>query len=167
MFEDEASFGRITEPAHCWAPPKNRPAVPFQRVRQYKTAYGAVSPVDGESIFLVLEKSNSENMNIFLQALSEKFPNDEILLCLDRASWHTSKKLLKIPKNIVFFHLPPRTPEMNPIEQIWKEIRKRGFKNKLIDSIQKVIEIFNEVVRDLSRETIISITLREWIEQLI
>ena len=107
MFEDEAGFGRITEPAHCWSPPKKRPAVPFQRVRQYKTVYGAVSPIDGESIFLVLEKSNSENMNIFLKALSEKFPDDDILLCLDRAGWHTSKKLLLVPKNIVFFHLPP------------------------------------------------------------
>ena len=166
MFQDEAGFGRISEPAYCWAPPKERPAVPFQRIRQYKTVYGAISPVDGESIFLILEKSNSENMNIFLKALSEKFKDDEILLCLDRAGWHTSKKLLEVPKNIVLFHIPPRTPEMNPIEQIWKEIRKMGFKNKLFKSLQEVIDKFNEVVSELSKNTIISITLRDWIAKV-
>ena len=163
MFEDEAGFGRISEPANCWAPPKTRPAVPSQRTRQYKTVYGAVSPVDGKSIFLVLEKSNSENMNIFLKALSEKFADDLILLCVDNASWHTSKKLLIVPENVVFFFLPPRTPEMNPIEQIWKEIRKRGFKNRLFASLQAVVDKFNEVVSGLDENTIINITLREWI----
>ena len=178
MFEDEAGFGRISDPIHCWAPPKQRPSVPSQRVRQYKTVYGAVSPIDGERIFVVLEKSNSENMNIFLKALSEKFPNDIILLCLDRASWHTStdkkkkgkkgeteiKGKLVVPKNIVLFHLPPRSPEMNPIEQIWKEIRKRGFKNKIFGSIEAVVAKFHEVIDGLENSTIISITLRDWIE---
>jgi len=163
MFEDEAGFGRISDPIHCWAPPKQRPSVPSQRVRQYKTAYGAVSPIDGKGHFMVLEKSNSENMNEFLKALSEKFPDDEILLCLDRASWHTSKKLLAVPKNIILFHLPPRSPEMNPIEQIWKEIRKRGFKNQIFASIEAVIQRFYEIVGDLSNDTIVSITLRSWI----
>ena len=51
-----------------------------------------------------------------------------ILLCCDGAAWHRSKEL-NIPENIVLFHIPPYTPEMNPIEQIWKEIRKRGFRN--------------------------------------
>ena len=164
MFEDEAGFGRISDPVNCWAPPKHRPAVPNQRVRQYKTVYGAVSPLDGKSIFVVLDKSNTENMNIFLKALSEKFPDDMILLCVDNASWHKSKELI-VPENVKFFYLPPRTPEMNPIEQIWKEIRKRGFKNKLFATIQQVIERFNEVVSELPEKDIINITLREWIYQ--
>jgi len=162
MFEDEAGFGRISEPENCWAPPKKRPAVPCQRIRQYKTVYGAVSPIDGKRFFLVLDKSNTENMNIFLKGLSEEFADDVILLCVDRASWHKSKDLI-VPRNVVFFYIPPRTPEMNPIEQIWKEIRKRGFKNKCFATIQEVIDKFNEVINELSESTIISITLREWI----
>ena len=162
MFQDEASFGRISDPAHCWSPPKHRPCVPFQRVRQYKPVYGAVSPIDGESVFVVLEKCNTENMNVFLKELSEKFPDDMILLCMDRASFHKSKEL-ETPKNIVPFHIPPRTPEMNPIEQIWKEIRKRGFKNQIFDSLEGVVNRFHETVAGLSKDTVISITLRTWI----
>ncbi len=161
MFEDEAGFGRISNPAACWAPPKNRPIVPSQRIRQYKTVYGAVSPLDGDSFFLVLEKSNSENMSLFLKALSNKFPDDLILLCMDRASWHRSKELIR-PANIQFFYIPPRTPEMNPIEIVWREIRKIGFKNKIFDSIDAVVSKFHEVVASLSKSLIASITYREW-----
>ena len=49
MFQDEAGFGRITDPAACWAPPKKRPNVPCLKIREYKSVYGAVSPLDGES----------------------------------------------------------------------------------------------------------------------
>ena len=41
---------------------------------------------------------------------------------------------LEIPSNIELAFIPPYTPEMNPIEQVWKEIRKRGFKNKSFQS---------------------------------
>jgi len=165
MFEDEASFGRITNPAACWAPPKKRPIVPCQRVRQYKTVYGAVSPLDGDSLFVVLEKSNTETMNVFLKALAEKFPDDLILLCVDNASWHKSKDMI-VPPNIQFCYLPPRTPEMNPIEIVWREIRKSGFKNKIFDSIDSVVEKFHEVVNSITNDMIQSITLWDWIEKI-
>ena len=97
MFQDEATFGRITDPASCWAPPKTRPAVPFQRIRQYKTVYGAVSPADGDSHYEVLQKSDSENMSLFLKSLSEKFPDALILLCLDNPSLGFFRK--KTPTN--------------------------------------------------------------------
>ncbi len=165
MFEDEAGFGRISDPAACWAPPKTRPTVPSQRIRQYKTVYGAVSPLDGDSIFVVLEKSDSENMMIFLKALAEKYPDDLILLCMDRASWHRSKHLIR-PDNIQFFYIPPRTPEMNPIEIVWREIRKLGFKNKVFDSIDVVVVKFYEVVASFTKQSISSITLRDWMPVL-
>lgn len=161
MFEDEAGFGRISDPAGCWAPPKHRPEVPSQRVRQYKTVYGAVSPFDGDSLFVVMEKSDTESTNCFLQALAEKYPDELILLCMDNAGWHKSKDL-KIPPNIQCFYIPPRTPQMNPIETVWREIRKIGFKNKLFDSIDAVVKKFNDVVSTLSNDTIISITFQDW-----
>ena len=82
-------------------------------------------------------------MTAFLKALSDKFPNKIILLILDNAGWHmtqqenskrrnkskianttfkTPEKLI-VPSNIRIAYLPPRTPEMNPIEMIWREIR--------------------------------------------
>jgi len=162
MFEDEAGFGRISEPFVCWAPPQIRPNAPSQRVREYKTIYGAVSPEDGDYLFMELHGSNTDNMSTFLIELSKRFPDCIIILCCDNAGWHTSKEL-KTPENIVLFYIPPRTPEMNPIEQIWKEIRKRGFKNKNFSSINEVVYKFFEIVASMSKEVIMSITLRDWL----
>ena len=73
MFGDQAGFGRISSPANCWAPPQERPSVPVQQIRQYKTVYGAVCPETGDAFYQVLDGSNKENMSAFLKALSEKF----------------------------------------------------------------------------------------------
>ena len=85
--------------------------------------YGAVDPRDGERFFITAPKCNSDWMNAFLDALSKAYPNDLIILIMDNAAWHTSQTL-DIPNNIKFAFIPPYTPEMNPIEQIWKELRK-------------------------------------------
>ena len=166
MFQDEAGFGRITDPAACWAPPKKRPNVPCLKIREYKSVYGAVSPHDGESLFMVLDKNDTEQMNLFLENLSLKFADFLILLCLDRAPWHKSNDL-KIPHNITLFLLPPRTPEMNPVEIVWREIRKIGFKNKCFDSLKAVVDKFHEVIDTISNQTLISITFWDWISNIV
>jgi len=165
MFQDEAGFGRITDPASCWAPPKKRPTVPFLRVREYKNIYGAVSPIDGEFFYMVLDKCDSEHMTRFLAGLSKRYHNEVILLCLDRASYHKSKTLV-VPSNIRLFHLPSCTPEMNPVEVLWREIRKIGFKNKIFDSLQCVIDKFNEVINSMPNSDVISITCWDWIANI-
>lgn len=87
----------------------------------------------GDSCFLVMPYCNSACMGVFLDELSSQYPNDLILLCCDGAAWHKSKKL-HILENIELFHILPYTPEMNPIEQIWKELRKMGFRNEVVAS---------------------------------
>lgn len=59
--------------------------------------------------------------------------------------------------------IPPYTPEMNPIEQIWKEIRKLGFKNEVFKTLDKVIERLCVTICSLTADTIKSITGRNWI----
>jgi len=164
MFEDEAGFGRIADPAACWAPAPKRPNCPSLRIRQFKTVYGAVCPETGERMFKIYSTNNTQIMNDFLSALSQKFPDYYIILCCDNAGWHKAKDLEK-PENIEMFYLPPYTPEMNPIEQIWKEIRKRGFKNIMFNSLEAVVEKFNEIINNLKKSTIQSITQRDWIRQ--
>ncbi|NQI35095.1 IS630 family transposase, partial [Streptococcus suis] len=58
--------------------------------------------------------------------------------------------------------IPPYTPEMNPIEQVWAEIRKRGFKNKLFRSLNEVIDKLQEVIQNLSPSQLKSIVRRDW-----
>ncbi len=162
MFQDEAGFGRINKPKYCWCGKGFRPCVPCHHIREYRYAYGAVEPQTGESFFLVLPYCNTDCMNVFLQELSKAYPNDFILMVADGAAWHKSKGL-KLPKNIEIFPLPPYTPEMNPIEQIWKELRKRGFKNEIFQTLNKVIDRLCETICSLSNDTVKSITGRDWL----
>ena len=101
-------------------------------------------------------------MNVFLNHLSISYPNDIIILACDGAAWHKAKAL-NIPDNIQLVFIPPYTPEMNPIEQIWKEIRKRGFKNEIFQSLNKVVDRLSTTIRNLSSSSIHSITARSWI----
>ncbi|MFO1349871.1 MAG: hypothetical protein U1F68_04005 [Gammaproteobacteria bacterium] len=64
MFEDEARFGRLSEPKRCWAAPGIRPRVCQQQVREYTYAYGAVSPLDGRADFLILPVMTTEAMRL-------------------------------------------------------------------------------------------------------
>jgi putative transposase len=162
MFADEAGFGRINKPKSCWCPRKVRPSVPCHHIREYQYAYGAVEPQSGESFFLIMPNANTDCMNLFLQELSKEYARDYVLLAVDRASWHRSKTLV-VPENIRIFPLLPYTPEMNPIEQIWKELRKLGFKNELFPTLDKVVDRLCDTINSLSRETVKSITGRNWI----
>lgn len=165
MFQDEAGFGRINKPKYCWCKKGVRPLTPCHHIREYRYAYGAVEPLTGESFFFILPKSNTQCMNIFLEQLSKAYPNDIILLVCDGAGWHKSKDLC-IPKNIELLFIPPYTPEMNPIEQIWKELRKMGFCNEVFDSLEEVVDRLCETICDLSKDVIKSVTGRDWILEM-
>ena len=65
MFQDEARFGRISEPKSCWVKGE-RPVVHCQTVREYTYAYGAVCPFDGTMDSLILPWANSTAMSIYL-----------------------------------------------------------------------------------------------------
>ena len=165
MFQDEAGFGRINKPKYCWSTPCYRPTVPCHHIREYWYTYGAVEPLTGESFFLILPYSDTACMSTFLEHLAASYPSDIILLVCDNAPWHNAKALV-IPSNIRLLFLPPATPEMNPIEQIWSEIRKRGFRNEIFQTLDDVIHRLSYVIRSLSSDTIKSITLRKWISNV-
>jgi len=137
MFTDEARFGRINRPRPCWAPIGIRPEVASQLIREYIYLYGAVCPKDGTCVYLIMPTSNTACFQIFLNALSRKFARQDILLVLDGAPNHRGKELA-LPNNISLLFLPPYSPELNPKENLWDEIREKLFKNYALKSIDAV-----------------------------
>ena len=162
MFQDEAGFGRINKPRYCWCRKGVRPNVPCHHIREYRYAYGAVDPQDGSSFFLILPYCNTICMNVFLCELSAEYPDDTIILVADGAVWHKANGL-EIPKNIEIIPLPPYTPEMNPIEQIWAWLRLHGFRNEVFHTLDHVIDRLCETICSLTVATVKSITQRDWI----
>ena len=148
MFQDEGRFGRINKPKRCWCPGGVRPSVPCQVVREYTYAYAAVSPQDGKMVSLVLPYANTACMNVFLEEASKRFPDDDIVMVMDCAAWHRSKTL-KIPENIEIFPLLPYSPELNPVENIWDEVREKGFLNEVFNSMKDVENRLCDTLYDL------------------
>ena len=159
FFMDEAGFGRISEPSYCWCPSRIRPTVPCHRVREYVYAFGAVEPITGKGCYIIAPNCNTAWTNEFLRVLSETYINDYLLVPTDNASWHKSKDLI-VPENITLFYLPPYTPEMNPIEPVWKEVRKDGFKNTLFNSLNDVVDKLSSSLISLTNDVIKSVTGR-------
>ncbi|MBP3524299.1 MAG: transposase [Clostridia bacterium] len=60
---------------------------------------------------------------------------DSRFIC-DGAAWHKSGTL-EVPEGISILHIPPYTPEMNPIEQNWRELQTRGFRNEVFAVLEK------------------------------
>jgi transposase len=189
FFQDEAVFGRISEFCGCWCAKGTRPVIHKQMVREYRTVFGAVEPLTGELFYMIEPQKpkpdkrkigrpkkgarvkkpkpkpkgeKSRHMNEFMKALTEAYPNDHIVLVCDNAWWHKSK-YTQTPDRITLLFIPPYTPEMNPIEQIWREIRTAGFANKYFKTIQDVEANIHSTISTLSAKTIMSITQRDWI----
>ena len=162
MFWDESLFGRITKISHCWCEKGIRPIVKALKVREYTHVFGAFDPFEGESCFIFTPKCNTAWTNVFLKVLSEQFAEDYILLIGDQASHHKSKDL-KLPENIRLAFIPPRTPEMNPSEGIWDEIKEKHFANRYFEKMDDVLDELTLAVKKLTKETIMSIVQRNWI----
>ena len=168
MFQDEARFGRINSLHNCWAPPGVRPLLPCHMVREYTFAYAAVSPADGVPDSLVLPVVNAQAMSLFLSEVSERHLTDFILMVMDKAGWHQAKDL-KVPKNMRIIFLPPYSPELNPVEHLWEEIREKWFPSKVFKSLDAVESVLVEALATLERssEKVASITGFDWINSLI
>ena len=137
-------------------------------VREYTYAYAAVSPADGVLDSLVLPVVNADAMSLFLSEVSQRHPNDFILMVMDKAGWHQAKDL-KVPQNMRIIFLPPYSPELNPVEHLWEEIREKWFPNKVFKSLDAVESVLVDALDSLeqSPEKVASITGFDWIINLI
>lgn len=164
MFQDEARFGRLSDPRRCWAPQGMRPQVSAQLVREFTYAFAAVSPHDGVLDSLVLPEVTAETMSLFLAEVAARHPEDFILMFLDQAGWHKARALV-VPANMRLEWLPPYSPECNPVEHLWDEIREKWFANRLFRHLDGVEDTLVIALHTLEQETerVASITGFDWI----
>jgi len=136
-FFDEGRFGLQSTLCRKWA---KRGAPCTGRVRQsYKNfyIYSAVAPSSGDDFHLLLPFVNTEMMQTYLDKMSKSLDGKEIIMIMDRAGWHRSKDLI-VPRNIEIWFLPPYSPELNPVERLWKVIKRNTQHNRLYESIEEL-----------------------------
>jgi transposase len=149
MAQDEGCFGRISRAKRCWAPPGMRPSAPAQVVREYTYVYAAVAPALGQMVSLILPEVSTEMMNLFLEEVSQTFTAHFIVMQVDGAGWHHANDLV-IPENIRLIPQPAYSPELNPVEHLWEELREKHSHNRIFPSLDGVTEMLCQGLTDLA-----------------
>jgi len=139
MFQDEARFGRMARIRRCWAPAPLRPVVFNGYERQFTYVYGSVSPLQGDLDWSLTQKMNTAQMTAFLSQVSQAHPQEFIVMVVDGASSHKARDLI-VPENVRLIRLPGYSPELNPQEHIWDEVREKAFPNLVLDQMALVVE---------------------------
>jgi transposase len=161
MFQDEARFGRISDHRRCWCPAPKRPICSALVSQENTYAYGVVSLPDGQFESLVLPRCDSDCMQVFLKEISSRHPKEKILMVMDGAGWHKAKSL-KVPKNIRLCFLPPYSPELNPVEHIWDELKEKGFHNRVFSSLDALEDHLVNELHKLENAPEVTRSIASW-----
>jgi transposase len=166
--QDEARFGLHLPRYRRLTARGVKPIQPFEPLYEYSWLYGAVEPASGESFFLQLPRLDAVCFEVFLAELSKSAPEALNVVMLDNAPAHV-KHALVVPENIVLLWLPPYSPELNPAERLWLQIRQKidVFSASIRTSIDALEEHIAAIVCALTPQQIASLTGYDYILQAI
>jgi transposase len=154
--QDESRFGLMTILRRRLTLKSVKPKVVAQHEYANSYLYGAVAPLSGESFFLELPGLNSELFGLFLTHLSAAAPDCLNILVLDNGSFHHAAKL-PVPANIRLVFTPPYTPEVNPIERLWEDLKGR-LAGLTFGSLEALSDKLSELIRNYTPEQLSSLT---------
>jgi len=163
-WQDEARVGQKTKLTRRWAPRGSRPTAPKDQRTKSVWIFGAICPERGVGAGLVLPRCNTEAMQWHLDEISSQVtPGAHAALIVDRAGWHITNTPV-IPSNITIVPLPPRSPELNPVENIWQFMRDNWLSNRIFNSYDEIVAICCDAWNKLIDQpwVIMSIGNREW-----
>jgi transposase len=163
-FQDEARIGQKNGRVRIWARKATRPRLPADQ--RYKNTYlfGAICPRRGIGAALVLPTANTQAMQLHLDEISKHVAREaHAVVLMDRAGWHTTG-MLNIPKNVTIIFLPSKSPELNPVENVWQYLRANWLSNRVFETYDEIVDAACQAGNNLidQPETITSIGMREW-----
>lgn len=129
-FQDEARFGQQGTLTRVWARTGSRPTAVKQTRYDWLYVLAGVCPETGQTVGLLSPHINTDVINVFLHQFSAELDHDvHAVIIWDQAGYHTSGKL-NVPDNITLVPLPPRSPELNPVENLWHYLRSHYWANR-------------------------------------
>ena len=163
-FQDEARIGQKNKITRRWARHGTRPSAPNDQRTASTYIFGAICPAEGKGAGLVLPRCTTEAMTLHLAEISTMVaPGAHAIRVLDQAGWHISKALC-VPANITIVPLPAKSPELNPVENIWQFMRDNWLANRVFTSYEDIVDhccfAWNRLIDQPWK--IMSISLRDW-----
>ena len=163
-FQDEARVGQKGTLTRLWARKGTRPRAVRDTRYEWAYLFGAVCPARAAGAAIVMPYANTEAMNKHLEEISKAVsPGAHAVLVHDGAGWHSSSELA-VPANITPITLPPYSPELNPVENLWEYLRKNKLANRLYETYEDIVEVCCEAWNALmaTPDCVASITQRSW-----
>ena len=163
-WQDEARIGQKNKITRRWAKRGTRPSAPQDQRTKWAYMFGAICPKKGKGAGLVMPWCDTPAMMEHLAEISKAVdPGAHAVVILDQAGWHMSGKLV-VPDNITLLPLPPRSPELNPVENVWQYIRDNWLSNRVFKSYDDIVALCCEAWNKLIDRPwkIISIGMRQW-----
>ena len=164
-FQDEARVGQQGTLSYQWALRGSRP--PAVRDNRHDSAYifGAICPARAVGAAIVTPWVNSEAMTVHLAEIAKQVrAGAHAVLVCDGAGWHQTGQRLTVPQNLTLLRLPPYSPELNPIENVWEYLRGNQLSRRVWhcyeDIVQACCDAWNWLIADQPRVS--SITIRKW-----
>jgi hypothetical protein len=127
--------------------------------------FGAICPARGVGAAIIMPAANTEAMNEHLKEISTQVtPGGHAALIIDGAGWHQKGGKLQVPDNITLLTLPPYSPELNPMENVWEFLRANKLCNVVWNGYDAIVDACKKawhfLVNDPGR--IRSIGARDW-----
>ena len=127
-----------------------------QRKRERRTLFGCIEPATGKVVTAVEDKGNTVTFFKFLVKVSRQYPNQKVVMVVDNVRYHHAKRLKpileKYKDKFQLVYLPAYSPDLNPIERVWWYMRKKISHNRYIETMDKRIEKFNELMKTFESE---------------
>ncbi|WP_202776368.1 IS630 family transposase [Bathymodiolus azoricus thioautotrophic gill symbiont] len=165
-FQDETRVGQQGSITRMWAPKGSRPRAIRQQQFEYAYIFGAACPAKDKALGLVLPLANTDGMIEHLRLISKATEKDRYaVVIMDRAAWHTTGKI-KCFDNIIPMPLPPYAPELNPVEQLWLNIKQRYLSNMAFKDYEEIVDKCCDAWNDILKKDnfVKKLCSREWIE---
>lgn len=164
-FQDEARVGQQGSLEYVWASIGSRPLAVRDNRHDSVYLFGAVCPARGTGAAIIMPAANSEAMSEHLKEIATQLaPGAHAVLLCDGAGWHQQGERLLVPDNITLLPIPPYSPELNPMENIWDYLRGNKLSHTVWDSSDAIVracaEAWRFLIADPSR--IKSIATRSW-----
>jgi transposase len=163
-FQDEARIGQKNKITRRWAKRGTRPSAPHDQRTRSAYIFGAICPKLGKAAALVMPWCDTHAMNQHLIEISRHVAeNAHAVLIMDQAGWHLSNNLI-VPENISILPLPAKSPELNPVENLWQFMRDNWLSNRVFKSYEDIVDHCCDAWRKLTRQPwhIMSIGHRRW-----
>jgi len=157
MFEDEASFWLDGTLHRTWSRVGVQPRVDTYGQRKTAHIFGAVSLDEAAFAYQFAEVFNGNTFWIFLKRLVARFAPRKVFLIIDNASFHWLSEggkawLRRNKAKLELYRLPAYSPELNPMEPIWKETRKRTTHNRFFVTTQERDTALRKTFSDFQRQ---------------